>query len=515
MDTPTNLPEWQFYPLDIQNLSRIFKDTTNTYKFLFFISLLDLMPSEEHLQNSQLLTKAPDAALHPNNTVKQCCVHLAIPLYQVIWHMIELAYQPISEFKIRFPFLDRLPFIVDEIDHILQCDSSSAAIVKRSQALRYLGQEVCRDLYVEKQQRRKTWPELYESLWPLPLVKPAKNICPLQKYKSYEDFLSEVSTLEKYVPFRLLSPWIKQNDGLAKLKAPFLTTDKELPYYIGNAPISCMAAEYQKFILGYEPTSTPSALTSGKIDLSSSNTACLLSSQTPIRVVMINPHWLPYLNLHKNILQVFAYHKMAQKLEQLNPLMPALLSKLLPQDKRSSLSTQHKYFKAFIHESNLQITNIYTHQPLTMKDDFALDHFLPWSFVHHDLIWNLTPISQQLNSSKSNQLPPSELIFKLAEQHLALLRFHVRKSQSELQQKQNELQDKNNRKESSIDPNNYLGGQFNEMVSDFIELGQGRSIKQLSQCSLTDFYQLLAAQLEPAIKIAQNQGFANWQFKVS
>jgi len=36
---------------------------------------------------------------------------------------------------------------------------------------------------------------------------------------------------------------------------------------------------------------------------------------------------------------------------------------------------------------------------------FAIDHFIPWSFVTHDLIWNLIPASRAANSSKSDSLP--------------------------------------------------------------------------------------------------------------
>ena len=36
---------------------------------------------------------------------------------------------------------------------------------------------------------------------------------------------------------------------------------------------------------------------------------------------------------------------------------------------------------------------------------FALDHFVPRSYVANDEIWNLTPMDSRLNSSKNNKLP--------------------------------------------------------------------------------------------------------------
>jgi len=35
----------------------------------------------------------------------------------------------------------------------------------------------------------------------------------------------------------------------------------------------------------------------------------------------------------------------------------------------------------------------------------SLDHFVPWSYVAHDEMWNLHPTTKSINSSKSNNLP--------------------------------------------------------------------------------------------------------------
>ena len=36
---------------------------------------------------------------------------------------------------------------------------------------------------------------------------------------------------------------------------------------------------------------------------------------------------------------------------------------------------------------------------------FTIDHFLPWRFVTHDLLWNLVPTPKDINSAKSDRLP--------------------------------------------------------------------------------------------------------------
>ena len=44
--------------------------------------------------------------------------------------------------------------------------------------------------------------------------------------------------------------------------------------------------------------------------------------------------------------------------------------------------------------------------------DYAVEHFLPYAFVSHDLMWNLIPADRSFNSSKSDKLPPLERYFE-------------------------------------------------------------------------------------------------------
>lgn len=50
------------------------------------------------------------------------------------------------------------------------------------------------------------------------------------------------------------------------------------------------------------------------------------------------------------------------------------------------------------------VYDIYSEKLLGL-DDFDIDHFVPWSFVANDELWNLLPMDSSLNSSKSNNLP--------------------------------------------------------------------------------------------------------------
>lgn len=59
---------------------------------------------------------------------------------------------------------------------------------------------------------------------------------------------------------------------------------------------------------------------------------------------------------------------------------------------------------------------IYT-KKLLMPKEYDLDHFIPWSFVVHDQIWNLLPADSSISSSKSNKLPDLDIyLAKLAKE---------------------------------------------------------------------------------------------------
>lgn len=67
-------------------------------------------------------------------------------------------------------------------------------------------------------------------------------------------------------------------------------------------------------------------------------------------------------------------------------------------------------------KENIGIKDIYTKQEFTAENFnkygvISIDHFIPWSFVLHDEMWNLIPTFKNINSSKSNNLVPMEKYF--------------------------------------------------------------------------------------------------------
>jgi 5-methylcytosine-specific restriction endonuclease McrA len=80
---------------------------------------------------------------------------------------------------------------------------------------------------------------------------------------------------------------------------------------------------------------------------------------------------------------------------------------------RNSLSRQTSQFWKIVFQELGSIECIYTGKQLSLENkNFSLDHFIPYSFVSHDLIWNLYPIEKSENARKSNLLPSVETHFK-------------------------------------------------------------------------------------------------------
>ena len=113
--------------------------------------------------------------------------------------------------------------------------------------------------------------------------------------------------------------------------------------------------------------------------------------------------------------------------------------------------------------------------------EYELDHFIPWSFVSHDLLWNLMPADASINSSKSNKLPDLKLYLpKLAEAHQAALRINLK-----------------------------IGRQ-NKLMEDYLLLGHTPQV-----IALMDRNQLLDCFFQtftPMTQIAHNMGFESWRY---
>ena len=243
-----------------------------------------------------------------------------------------------------------------------------------------------------------------------------------------------LNTLTINVPYRFLSPWIRY------------VSDEDVIVCSQHLENGCLYSLYKDHLDFY---------------------------------ILLNPAWDTYLHTHYNILMDFAYWNLTLFLQARNPNVPSIPNKLIRPITRNSLKKQHDYWD-LVMELSHPIRCIYTNE-LLHQGEYALDHFIPWSFVSHDLLWNLIPSDGSINSSKSNKLPNLKLYLPklVALQHHSL--------QLVL----------NANKEPKV-------------LEDFISLGY--TARELAAMDEGHFRELHERTFNPISQIAQNMGFETWKY---
>ena len=134
--------------------------------------------------------------------------------------------------------------------------------------------------------------------------------------------------------------------------------------------------------------------------------------------IIIHEKWAEYFSGNAEVIKGWCLWHFAKFLQVRNPNVPAIINKIAAdgeQERRSALKKQRNFWNEVIDKSG-GIRCLYSGKPLT-KDGFDLDHYVPWSFVGHDDIWNLVPADSSANSSKSDKLPHNRYLDGLISAH--------------------------------------------------------------------------------------------------
>ena len=134
--------------------------------------------------------------------------------------------------------------------------------------------------------------------------------------------------------------------------------------------------------------------------------------------VIIHEKWVEYFSGNAEVIKGWCLWHFAKFLQVRNSNVPAIINKITAdgkQERRNALKKQRDFWNEVIGISG-GIRCLYSNKPLT-KNGFDLDHYVPWSFVGHDNIWNLVPADSSVNSSKSDKLPDSRYLDGLINAH--------------------------------------------------------------------------------------------------
>lgn len=343
--------------VDAGRLSQIFNNTTATYKFYWFVSIINLICTNSNRR--------------------------VFSFDEIIAGMIAEAWYPIHYFRLSFGKLDSLENNTLEIQRILGIPIDANKDYIRQQILNNIDNPSIRRLV-------------------------------------------HVFTLN--VPYRFLSPWIpKSSDADVVSQSQVFTNN--CPYAIFD------------------------------------------------KTILIDNLWVDYLISYAAILKDFSFWNLSIFLQKRNPNVPDIPSKLVRPLQRAPLTRQRRFWDRFI-QTKGQIQCIYTGANLTVGD-YDLDHFIPWSFVVHDLLWNLIPSDSSVNSSKSNCIPSLERYLE----PLARLQHEALKE-------------------------NYLSNPSDKLLEDYLVFRC--SIPELISISDNRFISLFKNEFTPMAQTASNMGFAPW-----
>ena len=118
---------------------------------------------------------------------------------------------------------------------------------------------------------------------------------------------------------------------------------------------------------------------------------------------VINEEWQDFFMDNFVTISGWIEVKKVRYLQGRNPGVPGIIYKLVPENnKQRKLRYVRNLWNTIIETK--PVYDIYSEKLLGLND-FDIDHFVPWSFVANDELWNLLPMDSSLNSSKSNNLP--------------------------------------------------------------------------------------------------------------
>jgi len=198
--------------------------------------------------------------------------------------------------------------------------------------------------------------------------------------KKYDDrLLEDKNHLTDYVPYRLIKPFV----------------DKEGKTYIDKK-------NYGRFIEYLNAfTKVDNEFFYDIIDAKSSLQ----------RKIHINEEWREFMLQNYALIIGWIRYNKAIFIQDRNPGVPGVMYKIAPEieAKHKSLKNARELWIATVNLTGNSLYEIYTGKELDVEA-FEMDHFVPRSYVSNDELWNLTPASKSLNTSKNNRLPERQYI---------------------------------------------------------------------------------------------------------
>lgn len=299
--------------ISVQSLSKVFNDTTNSYKFYWFLAILDW--------------------LRKNGEPRISMQDLSLQMMATVWY-------PLDYYKLSFGSQDQFREIAKFISSHLDVN------------------------------KKKSAPDFIQQL--------RTGLSEAELTTIYQ----RVRSLLRWVPFRFIRPF-------------FELETKGLPDGHVNNEIVRLAGQNARAPYWFDGD-----------------------------YIVIHDAWVGYLQQYQYILRGFIHWHLVRFLQKNNPNVSALSEKLerpVDRDFKIAKPFWNKYLA-----QNPDLPCIYSNQLVT-KENLSIDHYLPFSFVAHDQLWNLLPTVKTVNSAKNDRLPDTNLYFeKFARLQFDAFQFHAK-----------------------------------------------------------------------------------------
>lgn len=207
------------------------------------------------------------------------------------------------------------------------------------------------------------------------------------------------------------------------------------------------------------------------------------SKQGLEREIVLDKSWQTMLLDNIIPLRGWIQYEKIKYLQERNPDAHGIIYKLdAAKNYTRKLSNARTLWSAFLDIEPFY--DIYTDKPLT-SSVFDLDHFIPWSFLTSDELWDLIPADGAINSKKRNHLPSWNKYFE----------------------KFGRYQYKLYKKIYSTDAFYKL---FKNCQKDNLKTYWGGELLYIRGKSETEFITTLSENLRPQYDAALRQGFSEW-----
>lgn len=127
------------------------------------------------------------------------------------------------------------------------------------------------------------------------------------------------------------------------------------------------------------------------------------------RKIVFHNSWIQMIQDNTVSILGWIQYEKVKWLQNNNPEVPGLVYKLAPLDeKMRKLGHVRKLWEGIMETTS--VIDVFKDEPI-QPNAYDVDHFIPWSFVMNDELWNLMPMDSSLNSSKNNRLPQWDKFF--------------------------------------------------------------------------------------------------------